>query len=84
MIGNTRFRTYLILSFWPLEHTVIGNVSWHFWIGSFYSLPVFVQHVTVVPIEARQQFKESYAALPQLAAETYRECSKDVPQIDRK
>lgn len=58
--------------------------DWNFWIGTFYSLPIFGQNVTVVPIESRQQFKDSYAALPQLATETCRECSKDVPQMDRK
>jgi len=45
---------------------------------------VFGPNVTVVPIEPRQQFQSSYAAIPQLATEVYREYAKDVAQIDRK
>lgn len=44
---------------------------------------IFSPNVTVVPVEPRQTFQESYAALPQLSLETYREYEKDVKHIDR-
>lgn len=43
---------------------------------SIISEAIFGPNVTVVPIEPRQQFEASYAAIPQLAAETYREYPK--------
>lgn len=51
---------------------------------SIISEAIFGPNVTVVPIAPRQTFEESYAALPQLAVEIYREYQKDVNQIDRK
>lgn len=51
---------------------------------SIISEAIFGQNVTVVPIAPRQQFEESFAAVPQIALEVYREYAKDVTQIDRK
>lgn len=50
---------------------------------SIISEAIFGPNVTVVPIAPRQQFEESYAAVPQIAAEIYREYAKDVTQIDQ-
>lgn len=44
---------------------------------------IFAPNVSVVPVEPRQTFQESYAALPQIAFLMYREYAKDVKLIDR-
>lgn len=50
---------------------------------SIISEAIFGPNVTVVPIAPRQQFEESYAAIPQLAVEMFNEYQKDVTQKEQ-